>query len=87
MQCDGRFGGRQPYLRQSPSLNALLWRANPCSAIDSVESQLDAPFSAAAFMVLFVLSGSSSFSSVAIAVSRCLLALCCAVFAWVRVYD
>ena len=42
MQCDGRFDGCQPYLRQSASLNAPLWRANPCSAIGRAVSQLDA---------------------------------------------
>ena len=47
------------------SLNAHLWRANPCSAIGRVVSQLDAPFSVAAPMALFRVGGSFAFASLA----------------------
>ena len=89
MQCDGRFGGCQPYLRQSASLNAPLWRAKPCSAIGRVVSQLDAPFSVAASMALFRVGGSFSLISFASLASCCLrsvrvlfFASCCAALAW-----
>ena len=51
-QWDGRCGGRQPYRRQRASLKAPLWRANPCSSIGRVESQLEAPFSVEALTAL-----------------------------------
>ncbi len=44
MQWEGRCDGRQPYRRHSASLKAPLWRANPCSSMGKVESQLQAPF-------------------------------------------
>ena len=42
-----RRGGRQPYRKQRASLNAPLWREKPCSLIDRVVSQLEAPLSLA----------------------------------------
>ena len=88
-QCDGGFGGCQPYLRQSTSLKASLWRAKPCSVIGKVVSQLDAPFSAAASVALFICGGSLSLISLA-SLASCSLrsvrvlffARCCVVLTW-----
>ena len=88
-QCNGRFGGCQPYLRQSASLKSPLWRAKPCSVIGRVVSQLDAPFSADASVALFIGGGSFSLISVASLASFCLrsvrvlfFARCCIVLTW-----
>ena len=47
----GRWDGCQPYIKQRVSLKAPLWRANPCSEMGRVESQLEAPFSDDTFRV------------------------------------
>ena len=72
MQWDGMCVGRQPYRRHSASLKAPLWRANPCSSIGKVESQLEAPFSAETVKAFWRLLGSLSLSSEAAVASCCL---------------
>ena len=57
IQWEGRCDGRQPYRKQRASRKAPLWRANLCSAIGRVESQLEAPFSADTVIALFKLLG------------------------------
>ena len=86
MQWEGRCAGCQPYRKHSASLKAPLWRANPCSSMGKVESQLEAPFSADTVNALWRLLGSLSFSSEAAVASCCLrrvrilfLALSCSV--------
>ena len=86
MQWEGRCAGCQPYRKHSASLKAPLWRANPCSSMGKVESQLEAPFSADTVNALWRLLGSLSLSSEAAIASCCLrrvripfLALSCSV--------
>ena len=90
MQWDGKWEGCQPYRyrRHRASRKAPLWRANPCSVMGRVASQLDASFSVDASIALFMLLGSLSFNSVAVVASRCLrsftacsFALSCSAFA------
>ena len=92
MQWDGRWEGRQPYRRQWASQKAPLWRANPCSAMGRVASQLDAPFSFETCIALFMLLGSLSSSSAAAAESSCFIASfltlsCSALASWWYVCD
>ena len=63
MQWEGKCVGRQPYRRHNASLKAPLWRANPCSSMGKVESQLEAPFSAETVKAFWRLLGSLSLSS------------------------
>ena len=70
-QLTDRFDGRHPYLRQRASRKAPLWRANPCSAIGRVDSQLEEPFSLAALRALCMAFGSLSANSDAACVSSC----------------
>ena len=71
-------------VRQRASRKAPLWRANPCSAIGKVDSQLEEPFSLAALRDLCMAYGSLSANSDAACVSSCqqvfrasVLAFCC----------
>ena len=68
-QLVGSFDGRQPYLRHRASRKAPLWRANPCSAIGKVDSQLEAPFSLETLRALCRLVGSLPISSDALCAS------------------
>ena len=70
MQWEGKCVGRQPYRRHSASLKAPLWRANPCSSMGKVESQLEAPFSAETVKAFWRLLGSLSLSSEAAVTAR-----------------
>ena len=72
MQWEGKCVGRQPYRRHSASLKAPLCRANPCSLMGKVESQLEAPFSADTVKAFWRLLGSLSLSSEAAVASCCL---------------
>ena len=61
----GKAGGCQPYLRQRASRNALLCNAKPCSAIGSVDSQLELTFLLDKPIALCILCWSLSFNSTA----------------------
>ena len=83
-QLTGKFDGRHPYLRQRASRKAPLWKANLCSAIGRVDSQLEEPFSLAAVRALCMAFRSLSANSDAVCVSSCrrvfrtsVLAFCC----------
>ena len=68
-QLVGRFDGCQPYLRHRTSRKTPLWRANPCSAIGKVDSQLEAPFSLETLRALCRVVGSLPISSDALCAS------------------
>ena len=69
---EGNCCGRHPYRRHSASRKAPLCRANPCSSIGRVESQVEAPFSDDTSIALRKLGGRFLVISLASACSCCL---------------